>query len=250
MKNKTWGPLVLFSFVVWGNVAALAETRVDVVQSIPLECDLQVPGVLDTQTVWLDMIQGAKQTLDLEQFYVSDQAGEALAPVLQAIRDAAGRGVQVRLLVDSSYYKTYPDSVNQLGSVANVQTELIDYSVHGGIQHAKYFVVDGQDSFVGSQNFDWRALSHIHEVGLRVTDATIASNLESIFSMDWAEGSAPSGAHAIALVSKTPRSSASPLEVVASPANLLPSGISATSDEVTALMNKAKKNIQIQVMEY
>ena len=39
----------------------------------------------------------------------------------------------------------------------------------GGVLHAKYFVVDGEEAFVGSQNFDWRALAHIQEMGVRVT---------------------------------------------------------------------------------
>jgi hypothetical protein len=29
-----------------------------------------------------------------------------------------------------------------------------------GVLHAKYFVVDGREAYLGSQNFDWRALAH------------------------------------------------------------------------------------------
>ena len=40
-------------------------------------------------------------------------------------------------------------------------------TVAGGVQHAKFFIVDGEEVFLGSQNFDWRALKHIHELGVR-----------------------------------------------------------------------------------
>src|SRR5258708_4774011 len=107
------------SILVWVSiVAALSASTalassadsVEIVESVPLETTLAVPGIRQTQEVWLEMIRAAQSRIDLEQFYVSDQAGEALAPVLDAIRQAAGRGVQVRLLVDSKFYATYPDS--------------------------------------------------------------------------------------------------------------------------------------------
>lgn len=160
--------------------AALSATasEIEIVQSVPLETNLAVPGIRQAQQVWLEMIQSAKTSLDLEQFYVSDQDGEALAPVLQAIEDAAKRGVQVRLLVDSKFYSQYPDSVNRLAQSENCEAKEIDFSKYGGVQHAKYFVVDGQQAFVGSQNFDWRALSHIHEIGVRVVDAQVITDLE------------------------------------------------------------------------
>ncbi|MCE9626586.1 MAG: hypothetical protein K8R56_01570, partial [Candidatus Eisenbacteria bacterium] len=31
----------------------------------------------------------------------------------------------------------------------------------GGVQHAKFMMVDGDQAWLGSQNLDWRALSHI-----------------------------------------------------------------------------------------
>ena len=33
----------------------------------------------------------------------------------------------------------------------------------GGIQHAKFFVVDGREFFLGSQNWDWRALEAVYK---------------------------------------------------------------------------------------
>ncbi|MFS6776904.1 phospholipase D family protein, partial [Staphylococcus aureus] len=49
----------------------------------------------------------------------------------------------------------------------------------------KYMVVDGTSVFVGSQNWDWRALEQIHEIGVRITDGRIARTFDATFDFDW-----------------------------------------------------------------
>jgi phosphatidylserine/phosphatidylglycerophosphate/cardiolipin synthase-like enzyme len=232
----------------------------EIVQSVPLETNLSIPGIRETQQVWLEMIAKAQKTIDLEQFYISNQDGESLAPVIQAIEQAAQRGVHVRLLADQKFYKTYPDTIDEIGKTAGCEAKLIDFSSYGGIQHAKYFVVDSQEAFVGSQNFDWRALSHIHEVGVRVTDVKVNSDLELIFEKDWAAGQSPQGEPVfsapnplLAALSATRSMNLaddSDLFVVASPAQANPSGIPDSLSNVTKLMDSAANTIRIQVMEY
>ena len=244
---------ILISCTAWAS----AIDPIEVVQSVPLETTLAMPGIRQTQEVWLELIQSAKVSLDIEQFYVSDQRGQALEPVIQAIREATKRGVRVRLLVDAKFYKTYPDTVTALGLLPGAESRTIDFSSFGGIQHAKFFVVDGRQSFVGSQNFDWRALSHIHEIGLRVADPKIAADLKLIFERDWAtgktvnHGSAVAGLHLFSegLMSSVPLG---PLDlwVVASPAQVNPAGIPDSLTAITTLMRSAHHSISIQVMEY
>ena len=41
------------------------------------------------QQVWVDMLRGARQTVDLEHFYLSRKPGEALDPVLDELGRAA-----------------------------------------------------------------------------------------------------------------------------------------------------------------
>jgi phosphatidylserine/phosphatidylglycerophosphate/cardiolipin synthase-like enzyme len=38
---------------------------------------------------------------------------------------------------------------------------------------------------VGSQNFDWRSLDHIFEIGVRIRTPHITAGLESVFRADW-----------------------------------------------------------------
>jgi phosphatidylserine/phosphatidylglycerophosphate/cardiolipin synthase-like enzyme len=222
----------------------------EVVESVPLETDLGVPGVRQTQEVWLEMIKGANKTLDIEQFYISEEKGQLLTAVLDEIKTAAGRGVKVRLLVDAKFFKTYPETVTALGNVPNIESRTIEFGTKGGVQHAKFFIVDGKDSFVGSQNFDWRALNHIHELGLRVQDESIARDLQSVFDTDWASGKNVAGNVEASKAGETNGTKPSDISVVGAPADILPKGIGYSADAITSLMGQAKERIRIEVMTY
>ena len=222
------------------HLNAYAE-KVEVVQSVPMETNLDVRGARETQSVWLEMIQGAKRTIDIEQFYISDQVNEALSPVLKSIESAAARGVAVRLIVDAQFLKTYPNSYSELAHTSGIQAKIISFSARHGIQHAKYFVVDGKDSFVGSQNFDWRAISHIHEMGLRVSDEAVGAQLESLFNKDWGKSNS---------LRRGSKLQTSHVRVVASPPDLNPAGIGTSLDAILSLIASAKSSVRIQVMDY
>src|SRR5262249_26836250 len=104
-----------------------------------------------------------------------------------ALVEAARRGVKVRLLLDARMHATYPQPADSLGRIPGISVHTIDMGkIAGGIQHAKYFIVDGQTAYVGSQNFDWRSLEHIHELGVRVRDERLAAWFQRVFDMDGA----------------------------------------------------------------
>lgn len=68
-------------------------------------------GLPRTQAVWLNMINNAKSTLDIGMFYFANKKGEAMEPVMDAIKNAARRNVAVRILVDSAFYSGSEKSV-------------------------------------------------------------------------------------------------------------------------------------------
>ena len=132
------------------------------------------------------MIGRAKRSLDIEQYYVSSEPNEPMEDIIKAVVEAGKRGVKVRIIADAGMHKTYPQPLDMLGTQKNVVVRLIDYrAIAGGIQHAKYFIVDGEEVYLGSQNFDWRALKHIYELGVRIADARAAKAFAAIFEMDW-----------------------------------------------------------------
>lgn len=180
--------------------AAPARPPVELVESVPVESPLGNPALRPAHDVWLEMIDGAKKSLDLEEFYFSTWPGEPLEDVIRAIGRAARRGVRVRLILDAGMHKTYPQPADSLGRVRGIAVRQLDMKAHGGgIQHAKYFLVDGREVFLGSQNLDWRALKHIHEMGVRVADPRVAAVFAEVFAMDWAAAGnerAPAPGHA------------------------------------------------------
>lgn len=158
----------------------------EIVESIPIETSLDNPDIRNTHEVWLEMINGAKKSLDIEQFYISNQSGEPLEDILQAIITAGKRGVHVRLIADARMYKTYPQMVDSLGKQKNITASIIDFErLTKGVQHAKYFIVDKEQLFLGSQNFDWRSLKHIHELGIRLNHKQAVKIYQDVFDLDW-----------------------------------------------------------------
>lgn len=167
---------------------------VELVQTVPVETSvLQVP-LPATHEVWLEMVRGARERIDLAQFYVVDQAPSRLSPVLDAVAAASARGVQVRLLADAKFHRTYPEWLDGMAQRPGVELRLFEgEALGGGVHHAKVLIVDGQDLYVGSANFDWRALEHIHELGVRVREPGLVGAFNALFALDWARagGEAP-----------------------------------------------------------
>jgi len=162
--------------------------NIELVESIPVETSLDNPDIRNTLEVWLEMLNSAQTTLDIEQFYISNEKGEPLDTILGAIVSAAKRGVVVRIIVDGEMYRTYPNDVTWMEQQSsNITKHVIDFkALAGGIQHAKFFIVDGKEVFLGSQNFDWRALKHIHELGVRISgDNDLIRIYSDIFNEDW-----------------------------------------------------------------
>jgi phosphatidylserine/phosphatidylglycerophosphate/cardiolipin synthase-like enzyme len=156
------------------------------VESVPLETSLARADVPAASDVWLDMVRGARRSIDLAEFYVSDAPGSRLHAVLDEIERAATRGVHVRLLVDETFYAKYPEVPDAWKARQNMEVHRIN--LEPGVMHAKYFIVDGREAYIGSQNFDWRSLEHIFEVGARIRVPRVVATLERVFVADWTGG--------------------------------------------------------------
>jgi len=136
------------------------------------------------------MIRGARRSLDLAEFYVSDEPGTKLHAVLEEVERAALRGVHVRLLCDQTFYDKYPEIPNAWANRANMEVRRAD--MKPGILHAKYFIVDDREVYVGSQNLDWRSIEHIVEMGARIRTPNVTKTLAALFRADWnVAGGAP-----------------------------------------------------------
>ena len=166
-----------------------SSAALSIVESVPEETKYGSQFTERPQKVWLEMIKNAKKTIDFEEYYITDEEGQALSPVMDAIKEAMERGVKVRFLVGPSFsmLKETRKPLNELKK-AGAETAVIDFgkAYKGGVQHSKFFIVDKSSVYVGSQNFDWRSLSQIHEIGVKIQSARAAKDFGLIFEDDWA----------------------------------------------------------------
>jgi phosphatidylserine/phosphatidylglycerophosphate/cardiolipin synthase-like enzyme len=218
------------------------------VQSIPVETGLADPTLPFAKDVWVDMICGAKATVDAAEFYVTSRPGSALEPVLAELEKAGARGVKVRFLLSSKMLDQDPASVARIRRIPGAQVRSFDLAgVSKGILHAKYFVVDGKEAFLGSQNFDWRALEQIHELGVRTTESVIVSRLTRLFAIDWAFAE---GRKRPDLPAAPPLSARPQVELVASPPFLTPQDIRPSIEALVDLLGQAKQTVRVQLLTY
>jgi phosphatidylserine/phosphatidylglycerophosphate/cardiolipin synthase-like enzyme len=252
--DKTKRPAIpaIFLLSSWLVASLVFSKNVDfeVVSSVPLGTAISRAGTRDAASVWLEMIRGARVSLDLAEFYLSGEKGEALEPVIEAILAAAGRGVKVRFLCEKSMAGTYPETLRRFDHRPNVLVRLFDWKpLTGGVLHAKYFIVDDREVFIGSQNFDWRSLSHIHETGLRIGSAPFVRAMQSIFMADWRYSGGDEAAYQ-ELAALTPCRFAAGAYLVASPERFNPPGVGAALDELLSLIDNARQRITVQLLSY
>jgi phosphatidylserine/phosphatidylglycerophosphate/cardiolipin synthase-like enzyme len=218
------------------------------VQSIPVETDLADPALPFAKDVWVAMVRGAKVSFDAAQFYVTSRPGSALEPVLAELEQAGARGVKVRFLLSVRMLDQDPASVARLRRIPGAEVRSFDLAgVAKGILHAKYFVVDGREAFLGSQNFDWRALEQIHELGVRTSEPRLVSGLAELFALDWrfaGDGKLPVFPAPTALAARPV------VELVASPPFLTPRTLRPASEALVELIGQAKTSVRVQLLTY
>jgi phosphatidylserine/phosphatidylglycerophosphate/cardiolipin synthase-like enzyme len=232
-----------------------APAPLELVESVPVETAWERPGVLQTADVWREMFHSARSSIDMAQFYLVNKPGEPLEPVIRELEAAGRRGVKVRVLVEQKFLRVSQQTIERLERAPNIRVAIFNIGpITGGILHAKYFVVDRREAFLGSQNFDWRALKHIHEVGLRIRDPAVVSSLLRIFEADWKymtmglntyQPPAPAGGPA-----DPPASKPRPPYLVASPPGLNPPGTLLAAGRLIALLNGARRRIDVQLLSY
>jgi putative cardiolipin synthase len=127
---------------------------------------LQASYALDAR---LAMIEHARTSLDLQYYLIADDSTGR--PLLRALRDAAARGVRVRLLVDDLYTAELDRLLLGLAATPNVEVRLfnpfvtergsstrrllalaLDFKRLNHRMHNKLFVADGVMAIVGGRN--------------------------------------------------------------------------------------------------
>lgn len=244
------------------TAASSALASIELIESWPSETTLDDPQLREAAEVWVELIDGAKKSLDFEHFYAITAADSALEPVIAAVERAADRGVAVRFIVDAKFYKIdgHAEVPARLDAHAGIEVRVLDLEpVTGGVQHSKFFVVDGERAVFGSQNFDWRSLEHIHELGLVIESGPVAAALAEVFEIDWAIAGGMGREAALAAVGAadgveavTMSLDGEPVVVRAalSPRDLLADGATWDLPLIIEAIDGAKTRVRVQVMSY
>jgi phosphatidylserine/phosphatidylglycerophosphate/cardiolipin synthase-like enzyme len=281
-------PALVSALLLAAATAVSAAPTLELIETRPVETTLGNPEIREAAGAWVEAIAAAKQTIDMEHFYLSDWPGEPTGPVIDALTAATKRGVRVRLILDARMHTTYPRPADSLGTLPNFEVRTIDMKQvsGGGIQHAKLFVIDGAEVIVGSQNFDWRALKHIHELGVRLREPHIATEFARLFESDWAVSTPVTAAKTSSPATSAANPPAKPMSTAAlgdAPANTaasatsaswrgypmvralgdtawvrasfcpighIPAGSASDRDVIVGLIDGAKRDVVVQLLTY
>ncbi|MEN8006887.1 MAG: phospholipase D-like domain-containing protein [Candidatus Krumholzibacteriota bacterium] len=260
-----------------GCVTAEETGTVRFVESHPAETPLDLPDLEQAADVWPRVIDQTSARFRVASFYYSrigdGQDAQApadtpdhLSPILEGLAAAAGNGVRVQMMADGKFQKTYPEVPAWFATVPGAESRILDAEGHwGGVLHAKYFISDDDLLFVGSQNWDWRALDQIHELGVLVRHRELAADLGRVFDMDWELAGAEAPPQPTGEISDpaqgrledfpgypvvTAHGDTVRALLAASPAQALPAGVPWDLPLMVEMIDAARDSVHLQLLSY
>jgi cardiolipin synthase len=157
--------------------------------------ELEPCGDMKAHAVWISP-SGSPSTVKLLHYLAIRAAKKRLTiqnpyflpdpDARKALVEAAGRGVEVRVMIPSTNASDAPHvqhaSHHHYGTLLKGGVKLYDYEKT--LLHQKVLVVDGLWASIGSTNFDDRSFEINDEVSLVVHDERIARELDETFDKD------------------------------------------------------------------
>lgn len=133
-------------------------------------------------------IRNAETSLDIKQVQISDQQ----FPLLQAVIEAAERGVEVRILLSGVWYaraeneqfKAWLEDQAEAGELP-LEVRIADPGNAFEKIHAKGLIVDGEQTLVGSINWNNNSVQNNREVALLIESREVAAYFGDVFEADW-----------------------------------------------------------------
>ncbi len=107
--------------------------------------------------------------------------------LLAALSEAAGRGVDVRLILPSQTDSWLVFHAGRAYYSKLLKAGVKIYERRGVILHSKSALIDGVWATVGSTNLDWRSFLHNHELNAVILGADFGGQMRTMFEKDLAE---------------------------------------------------------------
>lgn len=191
--------------------------RASLVESIPVGLeDLRgTAGVQYTEDVLVGLTRAAQSTIDVTAMYWAllpdatgdDEKGFTNAQfdtmgavegraLSNALREAAGRGVSIRILQSPGFSGQQRESAALKEEFPEkVTIHCVDMGTWyggSGIMHQKIWIFDARHIYVGSANMDWKSITQVKEMGVSVEDGPeLAADAMKYFNAWWAFSALP-----------------------------------------------------------
>jgi phosphatidylserine/phosphatidylglycerophosphate/cardiolipin synthase-like enzyme len=128
------------------------------------------------------LLDEAETSIDMAAYVLSD------ARIIEALGDAADRGVAVRLYLDRSEFGSHAGELTALLARPGVQARV---KPSGVLMHLKAYAVDRARLRTGSGNFSRSGLSRQDNDLIVIDDAMTVRRFESDFAAIFEEGAPP-----------------------------------------------------------
>ncbi|MGN7358000.1 phospholipase D-like domain-containing protein [Paenibacillus sp. SAF-054] len=126
----------------------------------------------------IGLMNEAKRTLDIAIYSINYE------PIVDAIVDAADRGVSVRLITDREHAAEKGKQKDALKRIAKAGIPVKTNS-HDGKMHLKMLVADTQSVEAGSFNYLKSSVEENDDVALIIHDAAVGKQFEDAFNTMW-----------------------------------------------------------------
>ena len=110
--------------------------------------------------------------------------------LLQALVDAARRGVEVKLVLPGRTDSWATFHAGRSHYTALLRAGVKIYERRGAVMHSKTASIDGVWSTVGSTNLDWRSFLHNDEINASILGRDFSRQMDAMFARDLAESDA------------------------------------------------------------
>jgi cardiolipin synthase len=136
-------------------------------------------GMMEVYTVYIEAIHAARKSIHLTcAYFVPDAA------MLEALLDAARRGVEVKLIVPGVIEGSFVFYAGRAFYEDLLEGGIRIFQMRQSVLHAKTATIDGRWSTVGSTNMDSRSFLLNSEINVMVIDKGFAVDMEAAFAED------------------------------------------------------------------
>ena len=125
-----------------------------------------------------------------KQVYLTNAYFVPDGQLLNALIDAAGRGVDVRLILPSHSDSEVVFQAGRSHYTALLKGGVKIYERHGALLHSKTALIDGVWSTVGSTNLDWRSFLDNDEINAVIIGRQFGQKMQAMFAVDLAASKA------------------------------------------------------------